>query len=342
VRAVEQGYWNLLFALRELQVQIDAVKEARSQLESNQRQVEKGVLAPIDIVAAQAQITTFEQNVYIAEEAVTNAENTLKTLLLPDRESPDWSRPITPISKVALEAPKVPLELALADALKNRPELEQLDLNIDINKIDERYFRNQTKPEIDLVGTTTSLGLAGTPTQRSISPITGLSSVPPALIGGIGQSLGNLAGFAYPTYRAGITISLPIGNRVAEANLGRTLSEGDRLKNQRLAQEQTVESDVRNALQSLRSAEARLAAASASRSAAQQLYDSEQRQFRAGTTTLYLVLQRQIDLIAARGRELQAATDLNRSISDFHHATGTTLSVNNIEITNESSLQKVH
>src|SRR5262249_35137810 len=150
VSQVEQGYWNLLFALRNLQVQIDALKQARAQLESNQRQVEKGVLAPINIVASTAQIATFEQNVYTAQEAVTSAENNLKTMLLPDRTSPEWSRPITPVSPVALEAPKVPLELAVADALKNRPELEQLDLNIDINKIDERYFRNQTKPQIDL------------------------------------------------------------------------------------------------------------------------------------------------------------------------------------------------
>jgi outer membrane protein TolC len=340
VSQVEQGYWNLLFALRNLQVQIDALRQARVQLESNQRQVEKGVLAPIDIVASTAQITTFEQNVYAAQESVTTAENNLKTLLLPDRTSPEWSRPITPVSPVALEAPKVPLELAVADALKNRPELEQLDLNIDINKIDERYFRNQTKPQIDLFATTTSQGLAGTTTARSIDPTTGLSRVPPQLVGGEFTSLGNLLRFSFPTYRAGVTFSLPIGNRVAKANLGRTLVEGDRLQNQRAQEEETIESEVRNGLQALRSAEARLAAAAASRAAAEQLYDSEQRQFRAGTTTLYLVLQRQTDLIQARGRELQAQTDLNRAISIFNRATGATLTINNITVSGGAQIEK--
>ena len=85
IAQVEQAYWDLVFSLRNLQVQIDAVKQARTQLESNQRLVAKGVLAPIDIVAANAQITTFEQNVYTAQEDVTRAENTLKTLMLPDR-----------------------------------------------------------------------------------------------------------------------------------------------------------------------------------------------------------------------------------------------------------------
>ncbi|MFX5358953.1 hypothetical protein ABTD15_19840, partial [Acinetobacter baumannii] len=80
------------------QVQVDAVRQARAQLESNQRLVEKGVLAPIDVVAAQTQVANFEQNVYAAQEAVTLAENTLKTLILRDRLSPLWSRAITPVT----------------------------------------------------------------------------------------------------------------------------------------------------------------------------------------------------------------------------------------------------
>jgi Outer membrane protein len=85
VNQVEMAYWNLVFALRNLQVQIDAFKQATAQLESNQRLVEKGVLAPIDVVAAEAQTTTFEQNIYIAQQTVTTTENTLKTLILPNR-----------------------------------------------------------------------------------------------------------------------------------------------------------------------------------------------------------------------------------------------------------------
>jgi outer membrane protein TolC len=340
VNQVEQAYWNLVFALRNLQVQIDAVKQARAQLESNQRQVEKGVLAPIDIVAATAQITTFEQNVFAAQEDVTRAENTLKTLLLPDRTATEWSRPLTPVSPVALEPPHIALELAIADGLRNRPELEQQAVSEEINRIDQRFFRNQTKPQIDLVGTYTSQGLAGTTTARSIDPATGQSRVPANLVGGFFTSLTNLFQQDYPTYRASINISLPWGNRVAKANLGRSLVEADRLANQRAQTEQTIEAEVRNAMQALRSAEARLASAAAARDAAEKLYESEQRQFRAGTTTLYLVLQRQTELITARGRELQAQTDLNRAISEFHRATGTTLSVNNIEIAPGAQVEK--
>lgn len=330
--AVEQAYWNLVFALRNLQVQIDAVKQARTQLESNQRQVSKGVLAPIDIIAANTQITTFEQNVYTAQEDVTRAENTLKTLMLADRSATEWSRPITPISEVSLDPPQIGLEIALTEGLRNRPELAELDTNAEINKIDERYYRDLTKPQINLFGEYTSQGLSG---ARA-----GEREVPPNLEGGYITSLGNLIAQDYPTYRVGVRVELPWGNRTAKANLGRTLVQTDRIKNQRAQQEQIVEAEVRNSLQSLKSSEARLASALATRRSAEQLYESEQRQFRSGTTTFYLVLQRQTELLVARSRELQAQTDLNVAISEFQRATGTTLSANSVDISADKSLIK--
>jgi len=336
IAQVEQAYWNLAFALRNLQVQIDAVKQARTQLESNQRQVDKGVLAPIDVVAATAQITTFEQNVYTAQEDVTKAENTLKTLILPDRKDPIWARAITPVSPVTLDPPQIGLEVALSEALKNRPEITQFETSAAINKIDERYYRDQTRPQIDLVGSYSAAGLAGTPNPNS----NGAATVPDFFKGGDLTSLGNLIRQDFPTYRFGVQISLPWGNHVARANLGRTLAEGAKIQNQRLQQEQVIEADVRNSLQALRSAQSKLNAAAASRAASEQLFDSEQRQFRAGTTTLFLVLQRQTDLIAARGRELQAQTDLNRAISDFEHAMGTTLTANNVTVSEGGNLTK--
>jgi outer membrane protein TolC len=359
IAQVEQAYWDLVFALRNLQVQIDAVKQARTQVESNQRLVEKGVLAPIDIVAASTQVTTFEQNVYSAQESVTRAENTLKTLMLPSRTDALWSRPLTPVTPINLEAPRVPLEQAVSAALRSRPELAQLQTNSEINQIDTRFFRDQTKPQIDLVGTYNLVGLAGSLTAagtgggtsgnaqlrtrvNELSVLAGLppletttgggGTVTPNLIGGYSKSLSNLIGQDYPTYRVGVRVELPLRNRTAEANLGRSLAQGNFIQNQRAQAEQLIEADVRNATQTLRSAEARLAAAAAARASTEQQYESEQRQFRAGTTTVFLVLQRQNEVLAARGRELQAQTDLNKAIAEFQRATGNTLEANNVAV----------
>jgi HAE1 family hydrophobic/amphiphilic exporter-1 len=327
---VEQAYWDLTFALRDLQVQFDTLKQAREQLESNKRLVEKGVLAPIEIVAANAQIATFEQTIYSAQEEVTRAENTLKTLILTDRSSAEWVRPLIPVSSTDLATPIISLESSVEEAMKNRPEIDQLETTKEINQIDQRFFRDQTKPQLDLTGTYAAQGLAGTETPAAINPVTGISRVPSNLVGGYFNSLGNLIQRDYPTYRVGITFSLPWGNRTAKANLGESLVTADRIANARAQTEQVIEAEVRNALQALRSAESRLTSATAARVAAEELYASEERLFRGGTTTFYLVLQRQTDLLAARSRELRARTDLNKAISEYYRVTGNTLTYHGV------------
>lgn len=365
IAQIESAYWDLAFALRNLQVQLDAVRQARVQVESNRRQVEQGTLAPIDIIAADAQVTTFEQSVYSAQELVTRAENILKTLMLPDRTNPLWQQALVPISPIDLAPPRIALTDAMTSALESRPEIAQLETSADINRVNTRFFRDQTRPQIDLVGTYNPVGLAGTFVPRQTSPLDGedtdealqqrvnelsiraglppLPEPPPTtgstvnenLIGGYGTSLGNLIGQDYPTVRVGVRVQIPFRNRTAQANLGRSLAEGTQIQNLRAQTEQLIEADVRNTLQAVRSSEARLASAAASRSSTEQQYASEQRQFAAGTSTLFLVLQRQTELIAARGRELQAQTDLNKSIALFQRATGSTLTANNVSIRGE-------
>ncbi len=358
VTSVQQAYWDHTFALRNLQVQLEALKEARTQLESNRRRVEQGALAPIDIVEVETQVAIFEQNVHLAQESVIRAENALKTFLLPDRSDQLWSRALLPVTPVTLVPPHIPLGEAIETALHSRSEIAQANTTTEINRLDTRYHRGQTQPQMDLFGSYSSSGLAGTSVQTGYDPITaataalqqrvdelsvlaGLPPLPPPtplggvsdeLIGGPGQSLKNLLGQTYPSVRVGVRISLPFKNRTAEANLGYSLAEGRRIENQRAQLEQLIEADVRNATQALRSGEARLAAAMSGREKAEQQYFSEQRRFEAGSTTVFLVLERQTSLVAARGRELQAQTDLNKAIADFQRATGNTFEAHNISV----------
>jgi outer membrane protein TolC len=366
ITRVQQAYWDLTFALRNLQVQIEAVKQAQRQLESNRRQVTEGTLAPIDVTAAETQVATFEQNVYAAEEAVTRAENSLKSLVLPDRNAPIWKRAILPTSPVTLEPPRVPLDHAVTAAIANRPELQQVATNAEINRINTRFFRDRTRPEVNLVASYSAAGLAGTPIVggnpftagnaallarlNELSTLSGLPPLPPTtpagtlpgfFLGGAGQSFSNLFALNFPTTRVGVTLSLPIGNRTAEANLGRSLAEGRRIQNQREQVEQQIEVDVRNTLQAVTSAESRLKASGVARSSAEQQFESERRRLEGGLSTVFLVLQRQTELVAARGRELQAQTDLNRAIAEFQRATGSTLLVNNIVVLTDSPTRQL-
>jgi HAE1 family hydrophobic/amphiphilic exporter-1 len=349
---VQRAYWDLTFALRNLQVQRDGVRDAKEQLAHNRRLVEEGQLAPMDIVAAETQVANFEQAVYDALNAVTQAENAMKNLISPNRHDRVWSESITPTDSVDLEAPNTTLTEAMTAALANRPELETIEVQKDINEIDRRYYRNQTLPQIDLVARYSSAGIGGTQNPNFSSPfdvpcdpddpgyeacvarqMAQRSQLQTLLqsIGGAGSSVGDIFANKYPTYSVGIQFNLPLfGDKTARAQLGRSLVEGERIETQREALEQAIQVDVRNAIQAVRTAEARLRSAAISRANTAQQYESEQRKLDAGQSDIYRVLERQTALTTARSNELRAQTELNKAIAELHRATGNSLSANDI------------
>jgi len=359
---VQRAYWDLTYNLRNLQVQRDSVKDAKDQLAHNQRLVEEGQLAPIDIIAAQTQVANFEQNVYTALDDVNRAENTLKNLIAENRAAPIWNASIIPTDSVDLDVPNTTLPEALDLALQNRPEIEINNVQKDINAIDQRFYKEQTKPQVDLIASYTTSGIAGTANPSAISifsnnstaatinqiiprvnannptlPPIDLISVPPPqtvsgnLTGSNFSSLTDIFANRYPTFRAGVQFNIPLRNETAKAQLGKALVQGEQIQTQREQIAQNIQVDVRNALQTVRTAEARLRTAAISRENSQKQYQSEQRKLDAGQSNIYMVLDRQTALTTAKSTELRAQTELNKAIADLQKATGNSLKANNVE-----------
>jgi outer membrane protein TolC len=354
-----QSYYELDFAWRNLEVQLEAVRLAEQQDASNRRQVEQGLLAPIDVVATQTQVATFQQNVFTAQQALTAAENALKVLMLPDRTDMLWNTALQPRQGEESPALLPSLDEALKAALAARPELAQSQVSIALNQYDAHLSREQTRPQIDAYANLSLTGLSGNPLPPGPNPFTAstaaltaqvnalsslagiaplpvtsvaTSSVPPVFIGGYGQTLSTLTSGNFTTAQFGVQMSLPLRNRTANAQLEVSLAEGHRLKTQRQQIEMAIEQDVRNSLQSANSASARLGAATTARQYAEQQYSSEQRQFQAGTSTVFLVLQRQTDLIAARTREVRARADLGEAQANFDRSVARTIQTRSIEV----------
>ncbi|MGB7070835.1 MAG: TolC family protein [Pyrinomonadaceae bacterium] len=345
---VQRSYWDLTFALRNLQVQRDGVRDAKDQLEHNKRLVEEGQLAPIDIVAADTQVANFEQAVYEALNTVTAAENALKNLIASNRNDGLWSESLTPVDPVDLDAPKTTLTDALTAALENRPELEVNQVQKDINSIDQKFYKEQDKPQIDLVASYSSAGVGGSLNQNFTNPLLRGCTENPTLpecvaaaqaqqmllrsVGGGGTAFSDIFANKYPTFRVGVQFNLPLfGDKTAKAQFGRSLVEGERLQTQREQLEQNIQVEVRNALQAVHTAEARLRAAAISRGNSVKQYDSERRKLDAGQSDIYKVLERQTALIAARSAELRSQTELNKAVADLHRTTGNSLKANNVE-----------
>jgi outer membrane protein len=330
ITTVQRAYWDLTFALRNLQVQRDGVRDAKEQLEHNQRLVKEGQLAPIDAVAAETQVANLELSVYDALETVNRAENILKNLIAVDKNDALWGMAVLPTDKVDLEIPNTTLPESLQLAMENRPEIEISETAKEINEVDRTFLKEQTKSQIDFVASYTSSGISGTQ-NPNLSSRFGPVTLPTSVTGGNLDSIGNIITQRYPTLRFGVTFNLPLKNKTAEAQIGKNLVEAEKLKTQREQLEQSIQVDVRNALQSLRTAEARLRTAAVARENSQKQYESEQRKLDAGQSDVYKVLERQTALMNARSAELRSQIELNKAVAELQRATGNSLKANNVE-----------
>jgi HAE1 family hydrophobic/amphiphilic exporter-1 len=333
------AYWELDYAYRNLDVQTEAVRLAELQFQSNRRQAEQGVLAPVDVVAAQTQVATFQQSVFLAQQALTQAENNLKGMMLPNRNDELWNFALAPETQEPGELTAPSLDAAVKQALAGRPELSETGLQVAINQLDQRLNAENTRPRVDLFANLSASGLAGSVVPQTSSPLAaffpaGFGAVPPMFLGGYGQSLHTLGTGTFPTVQVGVNISLPLRNRTAGAQAAISALEGKRLAALKDQVAMAIEADVRNAMQTAVSARARREAAVLARQSAEQQYESEQRQFQAGTSTTFLVLQRQTDLIAARSRETRASADMAQAGANLDRAVAGVLEKNGIEMVN--------
>lgn len=351
-----QGYWELDFSYRNLQVQLQAVTLAGQQDASNRRQVAEGLLAPSDVVATQTQLATFQQNVFAAQQQLTAAENGLKALMLPERSDLIWGMALQPEDRTDTRRALPSLDEAVKTALAGRPELAETQLAIEVNQMDARLGHEHSKPQVDATAAVSTAGVAGRLIPGQANPFTagfaplvnslnalnaaaglppvvlssGGSGVAPVFIGGYGQSLSVLGGGDYITAQIGVQVTFSARNRGVESLAA--ASEGRRLKVLRQQIEMAVELDVRNSLQAVSSTRGRLDAAVTARENAERQYSSEQRQFQAGTSTVFLVLQRQTELIASRTREIRARADAGQAGAALDRAMAKTIESQGIQL----------
>ncbi|HJS22804.1 MAG TPA: TolC family protein [Pyrinomonadaceae bacterium] len=173
INRVQQAYWELVFALRDQQNQLSNLNLSRESLRNIEAQIAAGARAPLERAEVLTEVANRETALLSAIQAVAIAENNLKVLIFKEPNSPEWSAQLTPTETPKFDTNAVNLDEALKAARDNRPELRRLRLQGDINDIDITYFKNQTKPRIDLVGTVALTGLAGTAVRPVVQPTQG-------------------------------------------------------------------------------------------------------------------------------------------------------------------------
>jgi len=368
ISQVQSAYWDLVFALRNEQNQVANVNLARENFRRTEASVAAGASAPLQRAEIETELATRESSLLVANQQVTFAENTLKNLLIKDPLSPDWSKALVPTDSPSFDETPVNLETALKEAHENRPEMRRLRLEEDVNDINLQFYKNQTKPRVDLVGTVSTNGLAGTVnpnlTNTASSPLIdpngssassfllrqinelrnrqGLGdavvpivpptpvTIPGQLVGGYGQTLQNLFSLDTRQVIVSAVISLPWKNRTAEANLAYAKIQREQLAASTRSQQQGIEVEVRNAVQAVETARRRVLSARAALRSAEEQLAGERRLYQVGRSTTFLLFQRENALVNAQNQELQAQTDYNKALADLQRATSTTLRSNNV------------
>jgi len=360
---VSNAYYDLVAAWRNVAIQEQGLRNAQAQAASNSRLAAQGAVAQTDIVEANTQVNVFQDNVFSALQNVQRLQTQIKSLILANPGDPVWFANLVPTTAIAQIPQEPSLDALIVSAIANRPEIAQLRSQRDNADSNLAFARDQLRPQIDLGLSYSSNGFAGNPVDPATNPIFGLfgaqinainaliarsnaqnpgsppippitggfGTLPPNQTGGLGQSLQNLIDNRFPTYSAQITFQIPLGNRTAKANYGIAQEQARQVALQETAVLQRIRGESVNAIQGLREAEYRVVAARAAREAAERVLLGEQRRFKAGTSTTYLVLQRQLDVANQQLRELQAQTDLDKSIVELNRVSGGIFAQNGID-----------
>jgi len=297
VADVERAYWNLVLQRKILQVKQEALRAAKALMEATQAKVDQGLLASIEALVAESGAASQEEAVVIAERAVHDAQDRLKRFFTPTAAALTNEAAIIPLDEPEPEQREIDLAALTQAALEQRPELVQAKLDLANSRLNLKLAQNQLWPTLDLQG-------SGGPSGSGESPLQGLTS-----------------GDFYQ-WQAGLLLTVPLGNRAANATALRRRFEMERAALQLKDKEQSILLEVKEAARGAVANSKRINVTRQARRLAEKKLEAEQARFELGLTTVQDVLNFERDLATAKQAEIQAAVDYRNSLVDLDQRTG--------------------
>ncbi|MBI3894368.1 MAG: TolC family protein [Acidobacteria bacterium] len=317
VTEAQNLYWDLVAAKENVRAAEHALGVAQRLYEDHRKRAEIGTIAPLDVLAAEAEVAARQRDLIVAQTDREMKELNLKNIMSKQPETVMGSATIETTD--ALPEPQgsdIPkLDEAVVIAMRERPELAQAEGGIVNQEIVVQFTRNRLKPTFNIFGLFASAGREGR-------------------LAGAWDQVGR---FDFPEYALGFSLTIPILNRGAQADNLRSRME---LRQAETALQRTrnqIQVEVRNAIIGLMQAKAQVEAANKAVEKTQQTLDAEEKKLQAGVSTPYAVIQVQRDLVAAEFAEVQARVTYAQARVELDRATGATLEKNNISL--EAALQ---
>jgi outer membrane protein len=320
-------YWNVVLSRENLAVQKKSEEEAEKSYEHDKKALSLGALPPLDIYRSESQVASRRVGVIQAEYALKQAEDQFRHDI-----GADLDPAIRALDVDLTENPEPGSQLlatdiatVLARAAANRPEFEALRQQLSADELAIRLAHNQLEPDLELSGLYASNGLGGNEYN---------SATPPVLIspGGLGESLSQVFHFNAPTYQATLSLTLPIKNHAAEANLGDALVSQRHDQYQERQTKQSITLEASNAVHMLEVSKLSVEAAKVALDLAEKTLKAEERKYELGSETIFFVLEAQTELSTAEQSLVQAQVNYQLAVAAVDHATGDLLDHHHIQI----------
>jgi len=332
VAGIARLYTDLVSLNEDVKVKREALLLAERLYEDNKNKVDQGEQAPIEVTRAQAQVASSQQALISAQGLVEQQELIVKTAITRGGLANSSIRSVNIVATDTVKVPETesaqPVENLIAEALRKRPDLAQAGIQVENSQINLKGSRNALRPELDVVGTVQNGGLSGNINSAGAALTPGAALYP----GGYGTALGQIFRNNFPTYSVGLQLTMPLRNRVAQADAVRDELQVRQTQARRQQFEDQVRLEVADAYVSMQQARAAYEAAVQSRVLQEQSVKVEQLTFDVGIATNYLVIQYQTYLAQAQSTEVAAKGAYAKAMIALDRATASTLEANQVSI----------
>jgi outer membrane protein TolC len=326
ITQIANMYWDLVAAYEDEQVKSRSLDFANQTLESDRKQLSLQAIPAMDVMKAEGEVAIREQDLTVAKTTLQFQELLIKNALTKNLDDPILeAMPVRPTDQTGtLETTQGPTEDMIARALRDRIELSESDLDIDNRRISQIAARNAVLPSVSLTAFYGGTGLAGLP-----NPVSGIMSTAPTDWGG---AVKNAFNNSAPDYYFGMSVNVPIRNRIAKSDQYRAELE-TRQSELRLQQlKKQIRIEVRNAQYALEQSEARVISARKGRDLAQKTFDIMKKEQELGAGSNYQTLTAQRDLAVAESMLVAAMTAHQKAKIELDRSVGSTLEANQISI----------
>ena len=313
-RTVRAAYYALVGAIGQLDVSRESLELSQRSLRQNERRVEVGAMAQIDILEAQAEVAQREEAVIVNEAEIKRLEDRLRTLVLNPQQSDFWTARLVPTERPSLAPQALDVDAAISNALASRTDVAVARKRYESSQITLDYARNQRLPDVNLLASYNTIGVGGTQFQFG-------GGFPPVELGRVERSfqdaLSDVFGNNFKTWSLQLQVNYPIGTSQAEAQVAATRLQREQEQNTLRELEVSVASQVREAGRRVSTSLLRVQSTERARQFAERRLEAEEKRVTAGLGTTFQVLQAQRDLSSIRQQEQRAIIDYNLALVDF-------------------------